>query len=140
MVANQKRHLPSKYNSFASHKELFDWEANELTQAKERLNGSNAPSKASLTKTLKNQTNHNIFSDTPLYEKKLQKVSTHNNLHTGTGDIFTWKGINTNQQEKKIEVKRRNPNETVNVVKPEKKIKKLNTMLESSNDNFLKRK
>ncbi len=78
-----------------------------------------------------------IFDDIPVENKNLlqAKHKTVQSVFVGNGDVFTWKGENLPQNEKKVQ--RRDPNQRIVDNRPQKQRVKTNKMFESSKENVL---
>jgi len=143
---NKKNRTDSRYNSYLSNKETFDWDANTVKMIKS--GEINPPLLDNCTKGVKhiheshvfdNEKNSSSVNDSPV--KRITPISTH---HQGTGDILTWKGNmrGENKSSPKKEIVRKNPNVTTHdslVVEKPKPVK-VNRMMVSSEENVLNRK
>jgi len=123
----------SKYNSYNSNKELFDWDANTLNRIKNPVIMSKNEN------VVKNVHESHVF-DKAFSTSPVKKQ--HNPTNSGSGDIFTWKGFAADQsqsQSQSPKKARKNPNE-ISVIREEKqKPVKVNKMMMSSEENFLNR-
>jgi len=140
---NKKNRPQSKFNSYISTKEAFDWDHNRLKMIQ---SGEIHPP------TIENCPNGSkrihqsqvFYNNDEVQETKSSslKKSQNGNVFQGTGDIFSWKGdVKETNVKKKKEIVRRNPNETSMNSKQEEKVKpiKINKMMISSDENVLNR-
>lgn len=81
-----------------------------------------------------------VFDSTPLYQTKTSNHKASQSAFNGSGDFFRWSGEVKGSDRSKKEIKRRNPNEGAQKLEETKKQVKLNKMMASSDDNFLKPK
>lgn len=135
---SQKKPINCKFNSFQSNKDVFDWDLSTLNKLKSgELNPPNCSKNDPKQKTLFQS---DIFNDTPMFESPNKKQRPSTAFLGGSGDIFTWKGSNS-ESKAQNDIKRRNPNEKlINQDVVERKPVKINKMLFSSVDNSLNTK
>ncbi len=134
---SKKRPVHNKYNSYCSNKEIFDWNLSTLNKYK--TGEMNPVVKESLK--IKSLYGSSVFEDSPVKENlhaKKQNVNstTGNTFFTGCGDIFTWRGNESQKGEPQREIRRRNPNEVQCEVITDRKVT-ANKMLFSSKENSL---
>lgn len=141
--SEQKKAVHSKYNSYYSNKEVFDWDLSTLN----KLKGGelNSPGKKDTPKAKFFYDTHITFGQSKEsnfsalngnFTPKTNKSITISNLG-GSGDIFTWKGCSsteTKTQQKYIP--RKNPNALSGEERCDRKVQP-NKMLFSSEDNTL---
>ena len=135
---SQKKPISCKFNSFQSNKDIFDWDLSTLNKLKSgELNPPNCSKNDPKQKTLFQS---NIFNDTPVFESPNKKQRPSTAFLGGSGDIFTWKGSNS-ESKAQNDIRRRNPNEKlINQDAVERKPVKINKMLFSSVENSLNTK
>jgi hypothetical protein len=129
----QKKPINSKYDSFKSNKDIFDWDLSTLNKIKSgELNppvvSKNDPKHKTLFKS-------SVFDDTPVFDSP-KKQST-SNAFNGSGDILTWKSSQSEGKAQAETIKRRNPNQIFSEEREERKPVKINKMLVSSAENVL---
>jgi hypothetical protein len=129
----QKKPINSKYDSFKSNKDIFDWDLSTLNKIKSgELNPPVVSKNDPKHKTLFHSS---VFDDTPVFESpKKQNTS---NVFNGSGDILSWKSSSVESKAQIETIKRRNPNQIFSEEREERKPVKINKMLVSSAENVL---
>lgn len=133
---NKKKPIETKCNYHNSNKELFDWDSNLIKMHQTGLlEPQNLPKDDPRNKYVFQS---KVFDATPVDINLNHKHKTVQSCFIANGDVITWKGNNSRNQEQK-QVIRRDPNIKLQEAQTEEKmpIKKINTMFQSSNENVL---
>ncbi len=137
--SEQKKTVHSKYNSYFSNKEVFDWDLSTLNKLKTgelEYHGMKQTPKTKFfydTHFTIGEGKNSLSSSNGHFTPKINKTNTINALG-GSGDFITWKGFGNSEAQK--EIKRKNPNAVSGEERCDRKVLP-NKMLFSSEENTL---
>lgn len=132
--ANRKKDIECRYNSFNSHKEYFDWDANTLSTIDTQVSMTPKTSRWSKM-AFESHIFDEDFNKEDAMKKKPHRSST--SYHKDNGDIFKWSQHKDNfSSSARTGLKRIDPNFKKSEQKNVELKKKNLSMLMSSQDNF----